>query len=39
VLQLWRTGLIERAEVRLPMTQVSAELAARLDRKIERRRV
>jgi 4-hydroxy-tetrahydrodipicolinate synthase len=34
---LWRTGLIESAEVRLPMTQVSAELAARLDREIERR--
>jgi 4-hydroxy-tetrahydrodipicolinate synthase len=32
---LWRTGLIESAEVRLPMTEVSAELAARLDRKIE----
>jgi 4-hydroxy-tetrahydrodipicolinate synthase len=35
---LWRTGLIESAEVRLPMTQVSAELAARLDREIEWRR-
>jgi 4-hydroxy-tetrahydrodipicolinate synthase len=35
---LWRTGLIESAEVRLPMTQVSAELATRLDREIERRR-
>jgi 4-hydroxy-tetrahydrodipicolinate synthase len=35
---LWRTGLIESAEVRLPMTQVSAELAARLDWEIERRR-
>jgi 4-hydroxy-tetrahydrodipicolinate synthase len=34
---LWRTGLIESAEVRLPMTQVGAELAARLDREIERR--
>jgi 4-hydroxy-tetrahydrodipicolinate synthase len=34
---LWRTGLIESAEVRLPMTDVSAELAARLDREIERR--
>jgi 4-hydroxy-tetrahydrodipicolinate synthase len=33
---LWRTGLIESAEVRLPMTEVSAELAARLDREIER---
>ena len=34
---LWRTGLIERAELRLPMTEVSAELAARLDLEIERR--
>ncbi len=34
---LWRTGLIESAEVRLPMTEVSTELAARLDREIERR--
>ena len=34
---LWRTGLIGSAEVRLPMTEVSAELAARLDREIERR--
>jgi 4-hydroxy-tetrahydrodipicolinate synthase len=33
---LWRSGLIERAEVRLPMTEVSAELAARLDLEIER---
>jgi 4-hydroxy-tetrahydrodipicolinate synthase len=32
---LWRTGLIDSAEVRLPMTQVSAELAARLDHEIE----
>jgi 4-hydroxy-tetrahydrodipicolinate synthase len=31
---LWRTGLIDSAEVRLPMTEVSAELAARLDREI-----
>jgi 4-hydroxy-tetrahydrodipicolinate synthase len=30
-------GLIESAEVRLPMTEVSAGLAARLDREIERR--
>jgi len=29
---LWRTGLIESTEVRLPMTEVSGELAARLDR-------
>jgi 4-hydroxy-tetrahydrodipicolinate synthase len=34
---LWRTGLIESAELRLPMTEVSAELAARLDDEIERR--
>jgi 4-hydroxy-tetrahydrodipicolinate synthase len=34
---LWRAGLIDSAEVRLPMTEVSAELAARLDREIERR--
>lgn len=34
---LARTGLIERAEVRLPMVEVGAELAARLDREMERR--
>ena len=34
---LWRTGLIESAELRLPMTEVSAELATRLDREIEQR--
>ena len=34
---LWRTGLIDSAEVRLPMTEVSAELAARIDEEIERR--
>jgi 4-hydroxy-tetrahydrodipicolinate synthase len=34
---LWRTGLIDSAEVRLPMTQVSAGLAAHLDLEIERR--
>jgi 4-hydroxy-tetrahydrodipicolinate synthase len=34
---LSRTGLIDSAEVRLPMTEVSAGLAARLDREIERR--
>jgi 4-hydroxy-tetrahydrodipicolinate synthase len=34
---LWRTGLIESAELRLPMTEVSAGLAARLDLEIERR--
>ena len=33
---LSRTGLIDSAEVRLPMVEVSAELAARLDREIER---
>ena len=33
---LARTGLIDSAEVRLPMVEVSAELAARLDREIER---
>jgi len=32
---LWRSGLIDSAEVRLPMTEVSAELAARLDLEIE----
>ena len=34
---LWRTGLIESPDVRLPMTEVGAELAARLDAEIERR--
>lgn len=34
---LARTGLIERADVRLPMVEVSAELAARLDAEIQRR--
>ena len=34
---LWRSGLIDSAEVRLPMTEVSAGLAARLDLEIERR--
>jgi 4-hydroxy-tetrahydrodipicolinate synthase len=33
---LWRTGLIDSAEVRLPMTGVSTGLAARLDRRIDR---
>jgi 4-hydroxy-tetrahydrodipicolinate synthase len=36
---LARTGLIERAEVRSPIVEVSAELAARLDQEIERRPV
>jgi 4-hydroxy-tetrahydrodipicolinate synthase len=35
---LARTGLIDSAEVRLPMMEVGAELAARLDAEIERRR-
>ncbi|MDB5577417.1 MAG: hypothetical protein JWR80_2593, partial [Bradyrhizobium sp.] len=30
-------GLIERADVRLPMVAVGAELAARLDAEIQRR--
>jgi 4-hydroxy-tetrahydrodipicolinate synthase len=34
---LWRAGLIDSAEVRLPMVEVSTELAARLDREMERR--
>jgi 4-hydroxy-tetrahydrodipicolinate synthase len=34
---LWRSGLIDSPEVRLPMTEVSEELAARIDRQIERR--
>jgi len=34
---LWRIGLIDSAELRLPMTRVSAELATRLDLEIERR--
>ncbi|MBP0582017.1 4-hydroxy-tetrahydrodipicolinate synthase [Labrys sp. LIt4] len=33
---LWRTGLIDSGELRLPMTPVSAALAARLDSAIER---
>jgi 4-hydroxy-tetrahydrodipicolinate synthase len=33
---LWRIGLIDSPELRLPMTPVSEELAARLDREIER---
>jgi 4-hydroxy-tetrahydrodipicolinate synthase len=35
---LWRTGLLASAELRLPMTEVSPELAARLDLEIERRK-
>ena len=34
---LWRSGLIDSAEVRLPMVEVSSELAAALDHEIERR--
>jgi 4-hydroxy-tetrahydrodipicolinate synthase len=34
---LWRVGLIDSAEVRLPMVEVSPQLAARLDLEIERR--
>jgi 4-hydroxy-tetrahydrodipicolinate synthase len=34
---LARTGLIDSAEVRLPMVEVGADLAARLDREIARR--
>lgn len=34
---LWRAGLIDSPEVRLPMVEVSSELAAQLDREIERR--
>jgi 4-hydroxy-tetrahydrodipicolinate synthase len=35
---LWRLGLIESAELRLPMTAVSEGLAARIDREIARRK-
>ncbi|WP_027551804.1 4-hydroxy-tetrahydrodipicolinate synthase [Bradyrhizobium sp. Cp5.3] len=34
---LWRSGLIDSPEVRLPMVEVSSELAATLDREIEQR--
>lgn len=34
---LWRSGLIDSPEVRLPMVEVSSELAARLDHEIKRR--
>jgi 4-hydroxy-tetrahydrodipicolinate synthase len=36
---LWRTGLIDSPEVRLPMTRVSDGLAARIDREMERSRM
>ncbi|MDR3533525.1 MAG: 4-hydroxy-tetrahydrodipicolinate synthase [Rhodopila sp.] len=35
---LWRAGLIDSPEVRLPMTPVTGPLAARIDREIERRK-
>jgi 4-hydroxy-tetrahydrodipicolinate synthase len=35
---LWRCGLIDSPELRLPMTEASPELAARLDLEIERRK-
>jgi len=31
---LWRSGLIERPELRLPMTPISSELAGQIDRRI-----
>ncbi|UWU91704.1 4-hydroxy-tetrahydrodipicolinate synthase [Bradyrhizobium sp. CB1015] len=34
---LWRAGLIDSPEVRLPMVEVSSELAATIDREIEQR--
>lgn len=34
---LWRSGLIDSPEVRLPMVEVSSELAATIDREIARR--
>ncbi|MDA9423986.1 MULTISPECIES: 4-hydroxy-tetrahydrodipicolinate synthase family protein [Bradyrhizobium] len=34
---LWRSGLIDSPEMRLPMVEVSSELAAAIDREIERR--
>ena len=36
---LWRWGLIDSPEVRLPMTQVSDALAARIERELERARL
>lgn len=36
---LWRAGLIDSPEVRLPMTQVSDALAGRIDREMERMRM
>ena len=34
---LWRTGLIDSAELRLPMTPITEALAARIDQDIARR--
>ncbi|MDQ8726713.1 4-hydroxy-tetrahydrodipicolinate synthase [Bradyrhizobium sp. LHD-71] len=36
---LWRTGLIDSPEVRLPMSTVSDALAKRIDQEIQRRRM
>ena len=36
---LWRLGLIDSPEVRLPMTQVSDALACRIDQELERARM
>jgi 4-hydroxy-tetrahydrodipicolinate synthase len=36
---LWRAGLIDSAEVRLPMTQISDSLAARIERAMEHSRL
>jgi 4-hydroxy-tetrahydrodipicolinate synthase len=36
---LWRAGLIDSAEVRLPMTGISDALAARIDQEMERARM
>jgi 4-hydroxy-tetrahydrodipicolinate synthase len=36
---LWRSGLIDSPEVRLPMTPVSDVLAARIEREVERTRL
>jgi 4-hydroxy-tetrahydrodipicolinate synthase len=36
---LWRSGLIDSPELRLPMMEVSSELAARLDREIAARAI
>ena len=36
---LWRAGLIDSPEVRLPMTQVSDALAARIDQEMQRARM